>query len=206
MRRALTSAALLLFSALLCLGGGSAAIAEELKGEALFSALKQGGYVIYLRHAVSDTTQNDADPIDVANCATQRNLSEEGRGMAKAIGHAFQSLAIGIDKVLTSPYCRAKETGMLAFGKAEPIDPLFYSLGLSKEAAQQAAEKLKQILATAPAAGRNTLLVGHTSNLKEAAGVWPKTEGAAFVFQPKGDGSFVVVGSFSAAELIAAGG
>jgi hypothetical protein len=36
--------------------------------------------------------------------------------------------------------------------------------------------------------------------------VWPKTEGAAFVLKPKGDGGFDVVGTFSAAELLKAGG
>ena len=198
-----TLLASLLLGAVLCLGGAFPAAGEELKGEALFSALKEGGYVIYLRHSKSDTAQDDADPIDVKNCATQRNLSAEGRALAQALGEAFTTLAIGVDRVLTSPYCRAKDTGMLAFGKAEPVDALYYSLGLPKESVPQATAKLKEMLGTAPAAGKNTVLVGHTSNLKEAAGVWPKSEGGAFVLQPRG-GSFVVVGSFSAEELIGA--
>ena len=204
MRNGRTLVACLLFVAASSLRGVSPAAAAEMKGEALFAALKQGDYIIYLRHASTDTSQNDADPIDVKDCATQRNLSEDGRTMAKAIGAAFKSLSISVDRVLTSPYCRAKDTGILAFGRAEPIDALFYTLGLPKERVQQAADKLKEMLGTPPAAGKNNVLIGHNSNLKEAAGLWPKSEGDAFVLQPKGNGTFAVVGSFSAAELIKA--
>mgnify|MGYP002403224377 CR=1 FL=1 len=182
--------------------GSTGARAEELKGEALFSAMKNGGYVIYLRHALSDTSQNDADPIDVADCGTQRNLSAAGKEQARAIGKAMQARGIAVGPVLTSAYCRAKETGTLAFGKAEVSDALFYSLGLSKDAAAKAAARLKEIVGTAPPAGSNTILVGHTSNIKEVAGVWPKTEGGAFVIEPKGAGAFAVVGSFTADELV----
>jgi phosphohistidine phosphatase SixA len=192
-------------AAVALLAASFSASAEELKGDALFTALKKGGYVIYLRHAASDTSQSDADPIEVANCKTQRNLSDAGRAQAKEIGKAMEQLGIGVDAVLTSPYCRAKDTGMLAFGKATPSDALYYSLGLPKDAAAKAAADLKAMLGKAPPAGKNTVLVGHTSNLKEVAGVWPKSEGAAFVLEPKG-GAFSVIGSFSAADLLKAGG
>ena len=183
----------------------AAAPAQELKGEALFAALKQGGFVIYLRHAASDASQNDVDPIDTANCQTQRNLSAEGREQVKAIGQAIRALGIAADKVLTSPYCRAKDTGMLAFGAAQASDALHYSQGLAPEAAEKALAELKQLLGIVPPAGKNTVMVGHTSNLKTLAGVWPRSEGAAVVLQPKSDGSFAVVGSFAAADLIKAG-
>src|SRR5215471_3402934 len=147
MQNGRTLFACLLFVAASCLRGVSPAAAAELKGEALFAALKQGDYIIYLRHAASNTSQNDADPIDVKDCATQRNLSEDGRTMAKEIGAAFKALSIGVDKVLSSPYCRTKDTAILAFGRAEPIDARFYTLGLPKERVQQAADKLKEILA-----------------------------------------------------------
>src|SRR3954451_15633292 len=100
--------------------------AEELKGDALFSSLKNGGYVIYFRHALSDTSQSDADPIDVANCQTQRNLSAAGKEQAGAIGKAMQARGITVGSVLTSAYCRAKDTGTLAFGNAQASDAMFY--------------------------------------------------------------------------------
>jgi len=50
-------------------------------------------------------------------------------------------------------------------------------------------------LAATPATGTNTVIVGHTSNLKEAAGIWPKKEGGAVVFHPDGNGGFAFVGT-----------
>jgi len=181
------------------------ASAQELKGNDLLSALKSGGYAIYFRHALSDTSQNDADPINVTDCTTQRNLSDDGRKQAQAIGKAMTALGIPTGAVLASPYCRAKETATLAFGKAEASEALYYSLGLPKDAAAKASAQLKELLVKQPSAGTNTILVGHTSNIKEVAGVWPKTEGAAFVFQPNGSDGFKVIGTFTADDLIKAG-
>jgi len=46
------------------------------------------------------------------------------------------------------------------------------------------------LLATRPAAASNTVIVAHTANLREAAGIWPKPEGVAYVFRPLGNGNF----------------
>ncbi len=194
---------LALSAALIAATGDSRATASELTGEAMLTALKSGGYIVYFRHAISDTTQNDADPIKIEDCATQRNLSDAGRAQSKKIGSAFQAFGIGVDKALASPYCRTKETAKLAFDKAEQsiAGALYYSLGLSKDDAAKAADDLKKLLATAPKSGSNTVLVGHTSNLKEVAGVWPKKEGGAYVFQPDGNGGFKLVGSLDPADF-----
>ena len=192
--KALTSAAAI------WLASFSPLAAAELTGDAMLTALKDGGYVVYFRHAISDTTQNDADPIKVDDCSTQRNLSDAGRAQSKKLGSAFQLLGIKVDKVMASPYCRAKETAKTAFDKVEPVGALFYSLGLGKDEAAKAGADLKKILATAPAAGANTVLVGHTSNLKEVAGVWPKKEGGAYVFRPDGSGGFKLVGLFEPSD------
>jgi phosphohistidine phosphatase SixA len=205
MRAILSGISIVGFCTMALVGASVGAQADELKGDALFSALKSGGYILYFRHSSSDTSQNDADPIDVKNCATQRNLSDEGKAQAANIGKALKAIGAGIDRVLNSPYCRARDTAKLAFGTTEDSEALYYSLGLPKDGAAKAAAQLKEMLGKAPAAGKNIVMVGHTSNIKEVAGVWPKTEGGAFVLQPKGDGSFVVVGSFTAAELIKAG-
>jgi len=198
-----------LWLALLCLGLAaampSASFAQELKGSALFAALKQGGYVIYLRHAASDPTQHDLDPVDFANCATQRNLSEEGRAQARSIGQAMSALGIAAAKVLASPYCRTKDTATLAFGAAETAEPLRFTDAMPENAQVAMIAQLKRMLGVVPPAGKNTVMVGHSSNMKAAVGTWPRTEGGAVVLKPKPDGTFAVVGAFSAAELIKAG-
>ena len=171
--------------------------AAELHNQQMLAALKSGGYVVYLRHAITDTTKSDRDPVTFGDCSTQRPLSDSGRDLARTIGRAVASRGIRIDRVLTSPYCRAEETASLAFPevKAKPLPVLAYSLAMPKDQALKAAGELKMMLAATPAPGMNTVIVSHTSNLKEAAGIWPRKEGGAVVFHPDGKGGFSLVGT-----------
>ena len=65
--------------------------------------------LVYFRHAATNANQVDADKLDFARCETQRNLSGDGRRMARDIGVAFKALGIRVDKVVSSPYCRTVE-------------------------------------------------------------------------------------------------
>jgi phosphohistidine phosphatase SixA len=177
--------------------------ATELSGDAMLKALKDGGYVIYLRHDLTDISRSDTDPIDLNDCAKQRPLSDAGRAHARTIGLVFKEIRIPIDQVFASPVCRATETATLAFPDIERTAPraLVYTLGLPKEELGPAANELRNLLATPPRVGTNTVLVGHTTNLKEAAGVWPKHEGGAVIFRPDGHGAFALAGSIDPADF-----
>lgn len=163
--------------------------------QALVRALQQGGYVIYFRHAASEHDQVDADQVDFTKCETQRNLSATGRDQMRAIGQAFQSLDIQVAQVLTSPYCRCIDSGQLAFGKARVMQDLRFAIRENAADTARMAAVLRTILAHKPPQGANTVVIAHTANLKEATGIWPKPEGGAYVFQPDGEGGFVLVGS-----------
>jgi phosphohistidine phosphatase SixA len=177
--------------------------ASELGGEAMLKALKDGGYVIFLRHDRTDTSRSDTDPIDLTDCATQRPLSDAGRDHARTIGVTFKAMGISVDQVFASPVCRATETATLAFPDIKRTTPraLVYTLALPKEELGLAADGLRKMLATPPRTGTNTVLVGHTTNLKEATGIWPKYEGGALIFRPDGHGTFALVGSIDPAEF-----
>lgn len=179
--------------------------AEDLSGSVLQDALKSGGYIIYLRHTKTNMELADKSLVVIGDCTTQRPLSEDGRKQAARIGEHFTKADIKVSQVFSSPYCRAMDTAALAFPTTarKSADALYYSLNLPKDRAAQAAAELKKLLATKPAPGTNIVLVGHTSNLKDAAGIWPKKEGSAVVFRPDGQ-SFEVVGVLEAAELVAA--
>ena len=82
----------------------------------------------------------------------------------------------------------------MAFGKAEVSSDLAFSIGTQEEEAKRLGRSLRQMLGTKPAPGTNTVLVAHTANLKEAAKLWPKPEGVAFVFKPLGNGNFENIG------------
>jgi phosphohistidine phosphatase SixA len=156
--------------------------------------LRRGGYVFYLRHAVTRLDQEDRQPVVLDDCATQRNLSDEGKRQARAIGAAFQKMRIPVGKVLASPFCRTLETARMVFGKAVADDDLYFAIGLGKPEREAKGAALRRMLAQQPAPGSNVVLVAHTANLEEAVGFWPKPEGTIILFQPDGNGGFRVIG------------
>src|SRR6266850_1905135 len=86
---------------------------------ALLAKLRQGGYVLFLRHTSTDFSQNDQKMTSYEDCPTQRNLTDKGRDEARALGAAIKRLEIPIGTVYASPFCRTQETARLAFGRAE---------------------------------------------------------------------------------------
>ena len=80
----------------------------------LLNQLKDGGKVIFIRHAYAPGN-GDPNNFNLNDCSTQRNLSKEGRKQAEYIGEFFRDKKIKIDKVLSSEWCRCKETAKIAF-------------------------------------------------------------------------------------------
>jgi len=151
--------------------------------ENLISALRKGGFVLYLRHGVTERAQPDREHIDFDDCSTQRNLSEPGRDQVREIGVAFNSLGIPINKVFSSPFCRCMETAELAFGDYQVVDELGFSINATSQETVRMADVLRSMLSIKPQKG-NTVLVSHTANLKEATGIWPKPEAVIELFRP----------------------
>ena len=76
--------------------------------------LEEGGKLIFIRHAYAPGS-GDPDNFNLNDCSTQRNLSKEGQRQAKYIGEFFRNNKVKIDKVLSSEWCRCKETAKIAF-------------------------------------------------------------------------------------------
>ena len=136
----------------------------ELKGAVLVAALKLGGYVMYMRHAVStvgsdgalDTTANWWD-----NCAIQRNIADSGRLQARKVGLALRTMGVPVTEIKTSQFCRARDTAHeLGLGAIEITEDLNHLIG-QRHGFDVNAARFAQ-LARKPAAGGNTLLVSHT--------------------------------------------
>jgi phosphohistidine phosphatase SixA len=167
----------------------------QLSGRDLVTALAEGGYVILFRHAATDDFVPDPDAFDLADCATQRNLSEAGRRQAVRIGRAFEALGIRVSRVVSSPYCRCLETGKLAFGRAEIAEALAVVDDLSYPERDARGMAIRAMLATAPPEGTNTVLITHTGNLLYAFGLRARPEGIAHVFRPAEIGPSPYVGT-----------
>ena len=138
--------------------------------------------MIVFRHAFTDMTQTDRDPFVVADCSTQRNLTESGRNQARMIGAEFSRLGIPVDAVLASPYCRTRETAQLAFGTHQAEAALQQQL--SGDTASRA-DALNRLFSSPPPAGRNTVMVTHITNLT-LVGLPLHLEGDSFVLRPTG--------------------
>ena len=80
----------------------------------LLNQLEEGEKLIFIRHAYAPGS-GDPSNFNLNDCSTQRNLSKEGREQSKYIGNFFRENNIKIDKVLSSEWCRCKETAKIAF-------------------------------------------------------------------------------------------
>ena len=80
----------------------------------LINKLNEGGKLIFIRHAYAPGS-GDPSNFNLDDCSTQRNLSEEGRKQSEYIGEFFRNNHIIVDKVLSSEWCRCKETSLIAF-------------------------------------------------------------------------------------------
>ena len=94
------------------------ALASAQAADVAASALREGGVVIALRHALAPGTF-DPPGFTLDDCRSQRNLNDEGRAQAQRIGLWFQRQDLKPTRVRTSPWCRCRETAKLAFGGAE---------------------------------------------------------------------------------------
>jgi phosphohistidine phosphatase SixA len=151
----------------------------------LIEDLQQGGYIIYFRHSATDRTQEDSDPYNLANCATQRNLSDEGRNLAATMGANMRNLQIPIGQVLSSPYCRAREHAQLSFGFAESEPTLQFYEAFPREEWPTHIAAFQQVLsATTPPPGANVVMVSHSPNIRDTASVDLPVEGGAAILSP----------------------
>jgi broad specificity phosphatase PhoE len=132
---------------------------------ALWQRLQAGGYVLLIRHAATDPGIGDPPGFRLADCSTQRKLSEHGKRAARAIGAAFRQRGIPLGPVLSSRWCRCLDTARLAFGRVEEA-PMLDSMFRDSEAAGRA--KVREVLARVGAFKdkTNLVLVTHDVNIR----------------------------------------
>lgn len=170
--------------------------------DSLIEQMRNGGLVIYWRHTKTDWSVRDTDLSDMDRCSTQRNLNEEGRRDARHVGEAFKRLGIPVGRVLTSDFCRNRETAELAFGRYERVPDLF-NLPATRDPARRdrLVSSLRAMLAAPPEdPSVNTLIVGHNLNLRAAANVFID-EGGIAVFRPLDREGFEHLGNLEPGDL-----
>ena len=161
------------------------------------NAMRQGGYVIVLRHGATPTDQADTDPLHLENVAQQRQLNDQGREQARTMGAAIHKLNIPVGQVHTSAFNRAVETGqLLGFGEVKPsLDFAEGGLVVTPVENNRRAQALRKIAATMPPAGSNVIVVTHRPNILDAFGKdwFHVRQGESSIFSPDGAGGYNLV-------------
>mgnify|MGYP003389425963 CR=1 FL=1 len=80
----------------------------------VIASLQEGGKLIFIRHALAPGG-GDPEDFNLNDCSTQRNLNSNGVSQAKKIGRFFRINNIQIDQVLSSEWCRTRDTAKNAF-------------------------------------------------------------------------------------------
>ena len=84
----------------------------------LVGLLKEEGKIVFIRHSIAPGG-GDPENFSLKDCSTQRNLSKKGIEQSKQIGEFFKKNKVIISKVLSSQWCRCKDTAFHAFRKYE---------------------------------------------------------------------------------------
>lgn len=105
------------------------------------------GTIVLFRHANAPGI-GDPDHFKLNDCSTQRNLDDTGRQQARTLGAQFRARNIAVGRVLTSQWCRTRETAQLAF-PGVPVDaPAFNSFfGDRSTSEAQTAQALRTLTA-----------------------------------------------------------
>jgi len=140
----------------------------------LIQSLKEGGKIIFIRHAYAPGG-GDPENFDISNCETQRNLNEQGINQSKLIGEFFKKNKIKIDKVLSSEWCRCKDTAKYAFKKYETFNALnsFFSEKFAKNKDPQI-KSLKNYIKNWKS-NKNLILVTHYVVIVEMVSLSPNS-------------------------------
>jgi hypothetical protein len=153
--------------------------------------LRRGGYVLYMRHASTDFSQNDARMTSYEDCATQRNLTEKGRTEARAIGEHLKRLGIPIGEVVASPYCRTMETARLALGTPRATHEARGGPVQSDDPGRY--DGLRKFLSSPVPAGTNRAISSHGNPFIAVTGPPYLAEGEVAVVRPDGAMRFTVL-------------
>jgi broad specificity phosphatase PhoE len=156
----------------------------------VWDALREPGSVVVLRHSYAP---GGFDPpgARLDDCATQRNLDDNGRAQARRVGEAFRANAIAVGVVLSSPRCRCLDTARLAFGRVEAWSTLQGALNDSALRARLV-EEIKQKI-DEHREGPPLVLVTHGSVVADLTGLTVRM-GAFVVLRRVANGRHEVAG------------
>lgn len=147
-----------------------------------WDALKEPGAMAIMRHALAPGT-GDPAAFELGNCSTQRNLDEQGRAQARAIGAAFRERGITFERVLTSQWCRCLETAdLLDLGPVSDA-PSLNSFFQDRSTSVSQTDRTRALIAEA---SEPMMMVTHQVNISALTGQFTRS-GEVLVIRLDGD-------------------
>lgn len=158
----------------------------------IWDALRSGQHLVLLRHAIAPGT-DDPPGFKLGDCDSQRNLSDEGRAQAKAIGDRFRANGIESARVFSSQWCRCLDTArLLGLGVVGEL-PALNSFFRHRQRQDPQTQALGEWLGGQPLE-QPLVLVTHQVNITALTGVYPAS-GELVVVRRSADGKLTVIGT-----------
>ena len=155
-----------------------------------WKSAQEGNKIILIRHSLAP---GGGDPVGfkIDDCKTQRNLNKKGINQSKKIGKLFRNNKVLIDQVLTSQWCRCKDTAKYAFGNYKEFTALnsTFQAPYNKNEAKQLKE-LYSFVKKWNGKGKNLVLITHYSIITAITNAVPNSGEIVIT-----DKDFAVIGS-----------
>lgn len=153
--------------------------------------LSRPGVHAIMRHVIAPGT-GDPEGFELDDCSTQRNLDDRGREQARMIGRAFREAGVAFDRILTSQWCRCRETAdLLGLGKTEDF-PALNSFFQDRSTRSEQTAQLRDFIGSLPDSEK-ILLVTHQVNITALTGRGIAS-GEVFLIEVDGGGRVEVIG------------
>jgi len=148
---------------------------QNLSAEINWPTLQEGNKILLIRHA-SAPGGGDPEGFKIHDCSTQRNLDKIGILQSKNIGKLLKNKFIPIDKVLTSQWCRCKDTAKYAFNNYKEFSALnsTFQSPFDKNEKEQLI-KIKEYVKNWQGNGRNLVMVTHYSIIIKLTNTFPSS-------------------------------
>ena len=147
----------------------------NLSAEINWKAIQEGNKIILIRHA---SAPGGGDPVGfkIKDCSTQRNLDQIGIEQSIYIGKLFKKKLIPIDKVLSSQWCRCKDTAKFAFGDYKEFSALnsTFQAPFDKNEEKQL-KQIKDYIKNWKGKGKNLVIVTHYSIITKVTNSSPSS-------------------------------
>jgi len=142
------------------------------------------GTVILFRHALAPGGGDPAD-FDVSDCSTQRNLSAAGRIQSRDMGRQLRKENVDVARVLSSPWCRSRQTAeLMGIGSVRPMMRFGSVFTASSSVADRRRKLSMRTIARHAQRDGVLVIVGHQANIIDLTGIAPASgEGVVVRFR-----------------------